>query len=61
MTTYSPGFALWASAFWATVLVGVPTVAYWLSGGPLNPGWALYPTIIAMVIFLLFFVLSDAK
>ncbi len=61
MTRYSPAFAMWASVFWATVIVGVPTIAYWLSGGPLNPGWALYPTIVAMVIFLLFTVLADTK
>ena len=61
MTRYSPVFAMWASAFWAVVLVAIPTAAYWLSGGPLNPGWALFPTIVAMVIWLLFIILVDTK
>ena len=38
---YTAGQALWMSAFWAVVLVAIPTVAYWLSGGPMNPGWVI--------------------
>ncbi len=52
---FSPAWAVCVSLFWAIALVGLPVVAYWLSGGPLTPGWALFPTTLAIVLFLLFY------
>lgn len=49
------------SIFWSIVLVGIPTAAYVWSGGPLIPGWAIFPAITAVLLFCLFIVLSGTK